>query len=83
MMSLKERKELIKLGQLVIGMIRDVFALPEYDIAHAIRQITVPGGEHVTIYIVRDDPLRDYINKCIDSKYDTSNITLPGIKKDE
>lgn len=78
-MSLKERKALVSLGQLVVRMVYDVILFPTKDVAYATRTVVFPlEGENKSMHLllIRDAELLDKFNSMIDEKYNTTEVEI-------
>jgi hypothetical protein len=69
-----EDEQCLKLGQMVVRMIRDLAALPPGDPAYARRGVTFPGGE-VILFVVKDSSLADTIEAAAARDYAVESVT--------
>jgi hypothetical protein len=70
----RDDEQCLKLGQMVVRMIRDLAAVPPQDAAYGRRTITFPGGE-VILFVVKDSKLADCFETAAGRDYAVASIT--------
>lgn len=69
-----EEEQCLKLGQMVVRMIRDLAELPAQDAAYGRRTVTFPGGA-VHLFVVKEKNLADVFEAAADKNYSVESVT--------
>lgn len=69
----RDEEQCLKLGQMVVRMIRDLQATPADDVGFARRAVTFPGGE-VHLFVVRGSELAEKFEKAADRDYSVETV---------
>jgi hypothetical protein len=70
----RDDEQCMKLGKMVVRMIRDLASVPPGVAAYGRRGVTFPGGE-VTLFVVKDSRLADCFDAAAGRDYAVESIT--------
>ncbi len=73
----REDDQCLKLGKMVLRMIRDLASTAGRETGYARRGVTFPGGE-VHLLIVNDPELAELMEQSADKNYAVKSITPPS-----